>query len=96
MGKDRLIQARRIVVRSGGISCERNGLKYIKMKMWTGGRAWRKVPMRRSSEMKALCDWALQQGLEEYNLNVGRRPCSILNEIRAQEKKNCGRQEMLK
>lgn len=49
MGKDRLIQARRIAVRPGGISCERNGLKYIKTKMWTAGRARREMLMRRRS-----------------------------------------------
>lgn len=51
-GKDVLIQAQRI---SGGISCERNGLEYINMRMWVAGRAWKEAPVRsRSSEMQAL------------------------------------------
>lgn len=92
-----MIQARRIAVRPGRISCERNGLKYIKMKMWTTGRAWREVSRRRrSSKMKARCSWALKEGLEEYDLNVGRRTCSILNETRAQEINQYSREETLK
>lgn len=80
VGKERLIQARGIAIRPGRISCERNGLKSIKMKMWTTERAWREVLMwRRSGEMKSLCDLALKERLEEYDLNVGRRTCSVLN-----------------
>lgn len=51
-GKDGLIQARKIVC---GISCERNGLECINVRMWVAGRAWKETPVRsRSSEMKAL------------------------------------------
>lgn len=72
-GEDRLIQARGMVVRPGGISCGRNGLQYVKTKVWTAGRAWRGAMRRRSSETKALHDGALKEGLEECDLNVGRR-----------------------
>lgn len=51
-GKDGLIEAGKI---AGGISCGRNGLEYINMRMWVAGRAWKEAPVRgRSSEMKAL------------------------------------------
>lgn len=93
-GMDRLIQARRIVVRPGGISRKRNGLKYIKTKMWTAERAWRGAMRRRSSETKALRDWALKEGLEEYDLNVRRRTRNTLNE--SQRGKKYSRQETLK
>lgn len=57
---------------------ERNELKYVKTKMWSAGRAWREVPVRkRSSKEKALHDWALKEELEKRDLNVGRRPCSV-------------------
>jgi len=36
--------------------------------------------------MKALRDWALKEGLGEYDLSVGRKTCSIFNETRGQEK----------
>lgn len=37
--------------------------------------------------MKALHNWALKEGLGEYDLNVRRRTCSILNYIGARGKK---------
>lgn len=80
-----MIQAKRSTV---VLVIKEMGLKYLKMKTWTKGMAQGDVPRRRSSEMKALHDWKLNEALGENGLNVERRACSDLSELRAQEKED--------
>lgn len=80
-----MIQARSSTVK---LVIKEMGLKYLEMNKWIKGMAQEEVPRRRSSELKVLHGWELNEALGESGLNVGRRDCSGLSELRAQEKED--------
>lgn len=80
-----MIQAKRSTVE---LVIKEMGLKYLEMKTWIKGMVQEEVPRRRSSEMKVLHGWELDEALGENGLNVERRDCSGLSELRAQEKED--------